>query len=428
MIKKLASRVIVARLRRAVHRLLTEQNLTVIIVTGTVGKTSTKVAIGSLLAAHGHKVGFSADSYNTEVGVPLALFDLKAPDQLANPQAWSKVFKAIREKLAHYPYDTVVIEIAEDERAMMEPWVALLKPQYAVLTGVSPAHMERFASVEQLRDDAVALASGAETVIYNADFALIRTVMERKRHAKGFGVGQGLVQATKLERNARGTLDCELVIDKTHLPIRTQLVGRHSLSALLAAVALGREMGLTSEQIKKGVQRIEPPVGRMRLLPAVHKATLLDDSYNASPAAVMAALDTLKELPAKRRIAILGGMNELGEHSAALHREVADYAATCQLDMLVTVGKLAGSYLAPAAIEAGMPKSNVKIFRTPYEAGHYLKKHVQKGDFILVKGSQNGVFSEEASRILLAPGNHPSIELVRQSKAWKRKKKKSFGL
>jgi UDP-N-acetylmuramyl tripeptide synthase len=119
MIKQLASRVVVAQLRRYVRRLLAGHNLTVITVTGTVGKTSAKVAIGTMLEAVGHKVGYSVDSYNTEVGVPLALFGLKAPDRLTSPQAWSKIFREIQDTLKNYPYDVVVIEIAEDERAMM---------------------------------------------------------------------------------------------------------------------------------------------------------------------------------------------------------------------------------------------------------------------------------------------------------------------
>lgn len=428
MIKQLASRVVVAQLRRYVRRLLAGHNLTVITVTGTVGKTSAKVAIGTMLEVVGHKVGYSVDSYNTEVGVPLALFGLKAPDRLTSPQAWSKIFRQIQDTLKNYPYDVVVIEIAEDERAMMLPWVKLLKPQISVLTGVSPAHMERFTSVEVLRDDAITLAAPAETVLYNADFPMIREVMERRRHAKSFGFEHGLVRAKDVMRTKSGYLGFVLVIDKKSLPIKTKLVGRHSVSALLAAAAVGREIGLSEGQIKKGLEKIQSPVGRMRLLPAIGGAQLLDDSYNSSPVAVKAAIDTLKELPAKRRIAVLGSMNELGEHAADLHREVAEYVATHKLDLLVTVGKLAGQYIAPAAVEAGMDRSDVKIFRTPYEAGHYLKKQLKKGDFVLVKGSQNGVYTEETSRILLASGHHPAKELVRQSKAWKRKKKKSFGI
>ncbi|MFO0955229.1 MAG: UDP-N-acetylmuramoyl-tripeptide--D-alanyl-D-alanine ligase [Candidatus Saccharibacteria bacterium] len=428
MIKRLASRVVVARLRKYVRQLLASRDLMIITVTGTVGKTSTKVAIGTLLEAAGKKVGYSEDSYNTETGVPLAIFGLKSPDRNTSPAAWRKIFADIKLSLADYPYDVLVIEIAEDERAMMTPWVELLKPTLCVLTGVSPAHMERFASVEQLRDDAVALASLADTVLYNADFELVRSVMERKKQTHGFGLQHGFVRAERVTRTPAGYLTFDLVLDRKKLPIKTRLIAQHGLSAVLAAATVGRELGLSDKVITRGLQAIESPVGRMRRLPAVNDAVLLDDSYNSSPAAVKAALDTLQQLPARSRVAVLGSMNELGDFSADLHREIGRYAAKSQLDMLVTVGKVAGQYLAPAAIEAGMDKPKVKIFRTPYEAGHYLKKHVQANDYILVKGSQNGVFTEETSRILLAPGHHPGRELVRQSKAWKRKKKKSFGI
>lgn len=428
MIKRLASRVVVARLRAYVRRLLAKHDLMVITVTGTVGKTSAKVAIGTLLETAGNRVGYSEDSYNTETGVPLAIFGLKAPDHNASPAAWRKIFSQIKASLADYPYDVLVIEIAEDERAMMQPWVELLSPKLSILTGVSPAHMERFDTLEQLRDDAVALACGAGQVIYNADFELVRSVLERKKQTHGYGLHHGLIRAENVTRTPVGRLTFDLVIDRHKLPIKTKLIAEHGLGAILAAAAVGFELKLDDKILTRGLQAIESPIGRMRMLPAVNDAVLIDDSYNSSPAAVEAALDTLQQLPARSRIAVLGSMNELGDMAADLHREVGEYAAKSQLDMLVTVGKVAGQYLAPAAIEAGLDKSSVKIFRTPYEAGHYLKKHLQKNDFVLVKGSQNGVFTEEASRILLAPGHHPARELVRQSKAWKRKKKKSFGI
>ncbi len=185
---------------------------------------------------------------------------------------------------------------------------------------------------------------------------------------------------------------------------------------------------MESAKIVTALAKITSPVGRMRMLDAVNGAVLIDDSYNSSPTAVKAGLDTLMEITGKGHVAVLGSMNELGVAAADLHREVGEYAATKQLDMLVTVGKVAGQYIGPAAEEAGMDRVRIKQFRTPYEAGHYLKKHISKGDVVFVKGSQNGVFTEETSRILLAPGLHPVRELVRQSKAWKRKKKKSFGL
>ena len=428
MIKKVAGKIVVRQLRRYVQRLLSVHSIKVVIVTGTVGKTSTKVAIGKTLEAGGHKVCYSEDSYNTEFGVPLALFGLKAPDRISSPAAWRATFKQIASMIDDYPYDLVVLEIAEDERAMMTPWVRLMQPEIGVLTGVSPAHMERFSSLDTLRDDAVALVSEAKQVFYNADFSEVRAVMERRKGAVAYGVAYGAVRFDNIERLRSGKLVAELHIGKEHQAVRTQLIAQHSLSALLGSACVARELGMDLAKIALALGKIESPVGRMRLLGAVNGATMIDDSYNSSPTAVQAGLDTLKDISAKRYIAVLGSMNELGVASADLHREVGQYVATKNIDMLVTVGKVAGQYIGPAAEDAGMDQARIKQFRTPYEAGHYLKKQLTKGDLVFVKGSQNGVFTEEASRILLAPGLLPTKELVRQSKAWKRKKKKSFSL
>ncbi|MBP9827416.1 hypothetical protein KBC99_02990, partial [Candidatus Saccharibacteria bacterium] len=427
-LKKIASRVVVSQLRRRVKKLLAEHTLTIITVTGTIGKTSAKMAIGGLLTELGHKVGYSEDSYNTEVGVPLALFGLKIPDRLSSPNAWRNLLKDIDQKMRDYPYDVVVVEIAEDERAMMTPWVELLKPNISVVTAASAAHMERFESVEQLRDDAVHLASYGRQIYYNADFEMVREVMERRQHSIGYGVKHGAFRFEKIARTKEGHLDAELIIGKERKVVRTQLIAEHSLYALLLAACVAHDLGEPLAKIAQYLSLIPPMKGRLRLLPGVNDSKLLDDTYNSSPTAVMAAIDTLKQIPGRSHIAVLGSMNELGRFSPDLHRQVARYAVQSELDMLVTIGKEAAEYLATEAIEQGMEKSRVKQFRTPYEAGHYLKKHILADDVVLVKGSQNGVFAEETSRILLAPGHHPSHELVRQTPAWKRKKKKSFGI
>jgi len=428
MLKKYATSYIVKRLRLRVERLLATRDITIIIVTGTVGKTTAKVAIGEVLTAAGRQVCYSDDSYNTEVGIPLAIFGLKAPARLSSPAAWRKVFAEMDGLVPSYPYDTVVIEVAEDERAMMAPWLALLKPSISVLTGATPAHMERFETVESLRDDAVWLATQASRCYYNADMPLLQAVMDRKKSAVGYGLKSGTIRFDKLARTKTGKLDVELIIGKQRAVVKTQLVARQGLSALLAAAAVAHELAVPLKVIATALGAVEPVIGRMRLLAGINQSRILDDSYNASPDAVTAAIDTLMELPARSHIAVLGSMNELGDHSAELHRQVGLYAAQAKPDMLIVVGKEAGQYIVPAAIEAGLDKSHIKQFRTPYEAGHFLKPILQPDDLVLVKGSQNAVFTEETSRILLSPDLHPSRELVRQSKTWKARKKKSFGM
>lgn len=428
MLKKIASKIVVRQLRRYVQRLISAHDLTVIMITGTVGKTSTKMAIGKTLELNGRKVCYSQDSYNTEVGVPLALFGMKAPERVSSPTAWRTVFRQMSAMIADYPYDLVILEIAEDERAMMLPWVRLMKPTIGVLTGVSPAHMERFSSLETLRDDAITLVGEAKAVFYDADFDVVREVMERRKGAVSYGLKKGLVRFENIVRAPSGRLNGDLVIGKERLVVHSRLIAEHGLSSLLAAACVGREMGVSMPKVASALGKITTPVGRMRLLEGVNGSTLIDDSYNSSPAAVKAGLDTLMSIDGRSHIAVLGSMNELGVAAADLHREIGKYAASKNLDMLVTVGKVAGQYVGPSAEEAGMERTRIKQFRTPYEAGHYLKKHIAKNDVVFVKGSQNGVFTEETSRILLAPGQIPNQVLVRQSKFWKRKKKKSFGL
>ena len=296
------------------------------------------------------------------------------------------------------------------------------------MTNISPAHMARFKNLNELRDDTLWLASQAKTVLYSADNDLIRKQLERKKGAHGYGLKHGTVRFGQINRARSGALQAELTMGRERAVVKTQIIAPHGLGALLAAASVADQLEYPLKKIATALQKVPAVKGRMRLLPAVNNAQLIDDTYNSSPAAVMAGLDTLMELPAHRHIAVLGSMNELGDHSAALHREVAEYAASKKLDMLITVGREAAAYIMPTAIEAGMEKGQVKQFKTPYEAGHYLKKLVGPKDIIFVKGSQNGVFTEETSRILLSPDLLASEELVRQSKGWKKLKKKNFGL
>jgi UDP-N-acetylmuramoyl-tripeptide--D-alanyl-D-alanine ligase len=164
----------------------------------------------------------------------------------------------------------------------------------------------------------------------------------------------------------------------------------------------------------------------MNMLKGLNGSKIIDDSYNASLETVIAGLDTIDQLSG-RKIAVLGSMNELGSHSIKSHREVGEKAAKV-VDLLVTIGTPAEEHLASSAAQAGLSQEAIKVFRTPYEAGHYLKPIVKKGDIVLVKGSQDGVYSEETARILLDPSIDASAVLVRQSATWKKRKKKAFAL
>jgi UDP-N-acetylmuramyl pentapeptide synthase len=421
--KQAAKKIITKRLTRKLRTLLEKHKLTVIAVTGTVGKTSTKVAIAQVLEAGGYKVGYSEDSYNTEIGLPLSVFGLKAPDRLGDVRSWRIIFRKIDALIRDFPYDTLVLEVAEDDLALMKPFVELIQPSMGVITSLSLTHTDRMGDIEKITHDIKELIRSIPKLICNTDFKELESGFKSvATYATGKSADVAIVSTTRAKS---GKLTAQLTVFGVKTEVKTHLVGRHSLSALLAAATVAHELGMDTAVIAKTLATISAVNGRMNLLPGVHESILIDDSYNAaSPVGVFAALDTLAEMKGNK-IAVLGNMNELGAKSEAAHREVGAGAAKV-VDLLVVIGPDAEKYLAPAAIEAGMDRSRVKVFHTPYEAGHYLKKKVGKGDVVLVKGSQNKVFAEEVSRILLDPRLKPADVLVRQSDFWKRKKKRAF--
>jgi UDP-N-acetylmuramoyl-tripeptide--D-alanyl-D-alanine ligase len=199
-------------------------------------------------------------------------------------------------------------------------------------------------------------------------------------------------------------------------------LGDQGAKIAIAATAIADLAGLAPDQIQRGLQAITPVAGRMQILAGKQGSLIIDDTYNASPLAVKAALEVLYAAEATQRIAILGSMNELGADSAGLHAEVAAQCDPAKLDLLVTIGQEANHYLAPAARERGCP---VQSFDNPHQAGEYVAGQIKPGSVILAKGSQNGVFAEEALKALLANPSQ-ARKLVRQSDYWLAIKKKQF--
>lgn len=424
--KKLTKQVIARRLAKKVAKLLASKKITVISVTGSVGKTSSKVAIGKLLGQK-YQVRFSEDSYNTDIGLPLSFFGLKAPSPLWDPLAWRRVFQKINTVSKHYPYDVVVLEMADDELEDMSELLKSVKPDIGVLTAVAPVHMERMISMDRVVRDNWKIASAAKQVVYNADFAQLRNLAKKSKKAQGYGLRHGLIKFQSVSRNKDGYIKATLCMPEGKYDITTKMIGEQSLGSLLAAATVAHKLGMDDKSIVRGLAKIEGVNGRMKLLKAVNGARLIDDSYNASPEAVKAALKVASELIANRRIVVLGNMNELGADSKDLHYEVGQAAAKVA-DMLVVLGKDAEIHMVAGAKAGGLKSDDIKIFKTPYEIGHFLKRVIKKGDLVLIKGSQNRVFLEEASRVLLDPSLDPKNCLVRQSSFWKKRKRKSFGL
>nr|MBA3679427.1 hypothetical protein [Candidatus Saccharibacteria bacterium] len=234
--KQLAKKLIIARLNKKVKRLLAKNDVIIIGVTGSVGKTSTKHAIGEVLGAT-RKVRYSEDSYNTDIGIPLSLFGMKVPARLWDARAWQKIFKAIDEEIDNYKYDTVVLELADDELAMMKSVLKIVQLNIGVISGIAPVHMARMKDMKTVVHDNWQIAAHAKTIMYNADNQALRK-KAYKTDTVGFGLKNGAVRFDKISRTKSGTLKAELHIGKNKKTIHTHMLGLQNLYSLLAAATV----------------------------------------------------------------------------------------------------------------------------------------------------------------------------------------------
>jgi UDP-N-acetylmuramoyl-tripeptide--D-alanyl-D-alanine ligase len=293
-----------------------------------------------------------------------------------------------------------------------------LKPELLVVTAVSPEHMVFFKSLDVVAREELLPVTFSEQALLNVDDI-------PKKYLPGMPyLSYGLKDADfkLLKQVPRALKDQDLQIelkDKTALQTEVKLLGEQGAKSVLAAAAVGNILGMSNDPLSKSLAKVEAFPGRMQILKGINDSTLIDDTYNASPVAILAALDVLYASEAPQRIAILGSMNEMGDAAPAMHQEVGDYCNPTKLDLIITVGKDAQDYLAPVAKAKGC---KVQSFLSPIEAGEYAKAQLKPGAVILAKGSETGVFTEEALKILLADPSD-GAKLVRQSPQWQQKKR-----
>jgi UDP-N-acetylmuramoyl-tripeptide--D-alanyl-D-alanine ligase len=418
--KKMGKDVLCRILERQVGQLRERHKFTLIVVVGSVGKTSTKLTIAKTLAAS-QTVIFQEGNYNDRLTVPLVLFSHELPG-LFNIFAWLKIILANRRIIKdRFPYTYAVLELGTDKRGEIAQF-AYLKPDIAVVTAITPEHMESFKTLKAVADEELAVFDYSEQVLINRDD--IAAEFLSGRNYKSFSLeGSADYRAINIESDglSGGTFALQHG-GKNLLEAKTDFVGKQGVKIALAAAVVTEMAGLQLADIAKGLKQVKPFAGRMQILQGIKNSSLIDDSYNASPAAVMAGLDVLYATPAKQRIAILGSMNELGDYSAKAHRAVGSYCNPKKLDLVVTIGREAERYLAPAAAETGC---QVKSFVSPYEAGNFVAGQVSEQTLVLAEGSQNGVFAEEALKALLK-NKDDATKLVRQSPYWLAIKRRQF--
>ena len=412
-------------MERRVKKYFNKYKPILVVVTGSVGKTSTKTAIATVLSEK-FRVRAHDGNHNMDVSVPPALLGVTFPDEVHSVSSWIQVLRAMTLRISEpKDVDVIVQELGTDKPGDVPYFGKYLKPDIAVVTAVSDEHMMNFGSLDDVAKEELSVASYSKLTIINRDdidahFSSYASTANIDTYGLDAHAEYRLVvePANPLDGRA-GKL---VAPEWGELPISAQLVGDHALKAAAAAACVATKLGLSSKQIAVGVSKIRPTKGRMNVLRGLEGSTLIDDTYNSSPLAVQAALRTLYAIDAPQRIAILGSMNELGVTSAASHESAGKLCDPSKLEWVVTIGDEAAKNLAPAAEKQGC---QVRSFTTPYQAGGFVHSVLRHGAVVLAKGSQNGVFAEEAVKELLH-STEDEEQLVRQSEYWQKVKEEQF--
>ena len=355
-------------------------------ITGSVGKTTTKEILAALLGARFHVLK-SEGNFNNEYGLPLTLFHLEAEHQAA------------------------VLEMGMSRRGELARLAAIAKPDVGVVTRVSPAHLEFFASVDEIalakRELIEGLNGRDSTAVLNADdprvaafgaFAPGRVLTYGIEHAAFF-------MAEHIEdRGALGS-SFDYVSPEGRVRVELPLPGRHVIANALASLAAASVWGIGAAEAQAVLRTLRPPAMRGELLRFSNGAALINDSYNSSPAALQAMTQLLAATPGfGRRILALGEMRELGAASADLHREAGRFAvATGKVDWIVAVEGDAAQIIE-GAVAAGFDPSRTKFFRSSDDAAEYLPSLFSSGDLLLVKGSRGVKMEKIVDRLLAHHG------------------------
>lgn len=396
----------------------THPEVKLVIVAGSVGKTTTRQAVATLLSER-YRVAMSSKNHNTEISVPMAILGIELPGKLHSPLAWMQVFRAAKLRIK-WPtgVDVIVQEIGVDHPGEMATYARYLNPDIALVTAVTPEHMEFFKTIEAVAAEELAVGNFSKQVLINRDDIEGRFAeYQQNPNFNTYGTsGASDYHFEATERATREGITGLLTAPELTEPltVRAAVVGEHSMRPIVGAIAVAIKLGLTAEEILTGIVSVRPVNGRMNPMNGIGGTLVIDDTYNSSPAAASAALQTLYQFDTEpQRIAVLGSMNELGEVSPEEHTKIGNLCNPDLLAWVVIVGEDAANYLAPAARQRGC---QVKIARDAIEAGQFVRSVAEEGSVILVKGSQGGVYLEETVKMLVDISEHP--ELVRQSTDW----------
>ena len=372
-----------AALQTLAHYVRQRWGKSLIAISGSVGKTTTREFTATLLERR-FKVVQSPGNLNNEVGVPLSLLRISAEHELA------------------------ILELGMSHPGEIRVLTRICAPDAAILTNVASVHAEFFADLDEIASAKGEILEGLSPegrYFFNADDPRLCSL------ASGYGgekISFGLdhpadIRISNYQFKNLEEMSFDIELEEEHFSATASFVGRHFLYNIAAAVAVAARFGLSSDEIIEGISRLKVPSMRGRILRFSRgnedPITVWDDSYNSSPLALNAVLETVGAMGGfRRKILALGEMLELGPQAVELHRQAGHSVARSSADYLVTVGE-GGSYIGQGAREKGFPPEKIIHFESSQEAADFLIEQLAPGEFLLVKGSR-GVAMDRVVRRL----------------------------
>ena len=341
-------------------------NVSVVGITGSNGKTTTR-QLTAMVVSQRYNTLATAGNFNNEIGLPLTLLGLKFEHQWA------------------------VVELGTNSPGEIARLSAICSPDIAVITNIGPAHLEKLGSIEGVAREKgsilKALRENGQAVLNADDPRILELTRQTKNEVALYGLSADAAIRAADVAEKEDAISFTLKLAEENIPIRLNSPGRFMVSNALAAAAVGSLLGLSSSTIKAGLESFRPISGRMNILHTPDGMHIIDDTYNANPASMKAALTTLKTMRSGARgIFVAGDMLELGEQAPTLHANVGSLAAQSGIIRLYADGKFADSVISGAR-RAGMPAANT-ISGSREDIINDLIDWLRPGDWVLVKGSR----------------------------------------
>ena len=341
-------------------------------ITGSVGKTTTKEMVASVLSAKYNTLK-TQGNFNNDIGTPLTLLNLNETHEAA------------------------VIETGMNHFGEIEYLGVMVRPDIAVISNIGDAHIEFLGSrqgILQAKCEIFEHLKEGGLAVLNGDDALLNTVEEKNfRIARCGHSGHSSVRIENLTDHGVEGISCTVVTEKERYVLSIPAPGAHMAYAASIAVAVGEELGLSNEEIVRGVAAYEPAGSRMRVLRFEGERLVLDDCYNANPQSVAAALEVLAKTECERKVAVLGDMGELGDLTDQAHYNMGALAAMLGIDLVIAIGPKAARIADGARASGG----EVLHFETKEEVA--VQSYLESGTAMLVKASHAMHFEDLVAQL-----------------------------